>query len=625
MCSKGKSKKKTRSQVSVQINKNRSSLYASILVFALAFLTYANTLNHGYALDDSIAITSNIYTSKGFAGIPDLLQKDLFEGAYGEQLEVTGGRYRPLSLIFFAAEHQIFNKNASAHHFFNVLYYSILCLLIFYFLKEIFQSISIALIASILFAVHPLHTEVVANIKSRDEIFCLLFMMLSLLGFLKFNTSQELKYLAAALFSFLLALLSKELAVILLIITPLTIYIFRDLNLKKQFPKYILPSFVLFIIYFIIRSSLVGMPGGSDSLDIMENPYIYSGFHEKYATVFLILGKYLKLMFLPFPLSSDYSFNQIPIQAWSVLSVLSVMVYVAIGLFAFYGSFKKNHFAYACLWYLLPFGLTSNFFFNIGAPMGERFAFVSSLGFILIIALGFNKFFHLPTKELKFKPIPWSIVIVLAIAYFVISVQRNPDWKNNKTLFSNDVNVVPNSAKVHYYYANVLLNEYQNSKNEESLNIAHKHFKRSAMIAPSFHWAQFNLAKTYDQKNQSDSAIIRLNKVLERYPTHIATQSMLGNIYGKKLNDYPKAEFYLSKAIEYGDRSKGVYHNLGIVYALSGKYEQSIQSFRTALELSPNDPAVLNDLGLTYLNAGNEVEGRKLLNKAERLKNQGHK
>ncbi len=160
------------------------------------FLLYANTLGHGYAFDDSIVITENSFTQQGFGGIYDLMTKDFFIGIYGEQgMELTGGRYRPLSLVMFAVEYQFFGLNPFVGHFINVLLYALTAFLLFKVLRNWLSKIEggaiIALITSLLFIAHPIHTEVVANIKSRDEILSFLLVLVTLQALHKLVTNKE--------------------------------------------------------------------------------------------------------------------------------------------------------------------------------------------------------------------------------------------------------------------------------------------------------------------------------------------------------------------------------------------------------------------------------------------------
>ena len=176
-------------------------------LFLFAFLLYANTLGHGYAFDDSIVIVENSFTKKGFAGIKDLATRDFFDGIYGDQnMALSGGRYRPLSLVMFAVEYEFFGANPTVGHFLNVFFFALTVVLFFVLTRRWlanFESSAVvaatvsATVAALLFAAHPIHTEVVANIKGRDEIMAMLLMLLSLLSLDKYlKTGAGLALLA---------------------------------------------------------------------------------------------------------------------------------------------------------------------------------------------------------------------------------------------------------------------------------------------------------------------------------------------------------------------------------------------------------------------------------------------
>ena len=95
---------------------------------------------------------------------------------------------------------------------------------IFLFIKSTFKNRNIAIAVSVLFAAHPIHTEVVANIKSRDEILAYLFGTIMLICFLKFKESNLKKWLYASLSFYFLAILSKENAILFIAILPFINY-----------------------------------------------------------------------------------------------------------------------------------------------------------------------------------------------------------------------------------------------------------------------------------------------------------------------------------------------------------------------------------------------------------------
>ncbi|NNC94489.1 MAG: tetratricopeptide repeat protein [Chitinophagales bacterium] len=601
----------------------KKSFFFFFALFLFSILLYSNTINHRYTFDDSIVITENEFTQKGFSGIPDLLSKDMFVGMYGEQLEVTGGRYRPLSLLTFAIEYELFGNKPMVGHLSNILLYGILTVLLFIAIQLISNNIYVALIATMLFASHPIHTEVVANIKSRDEILCLLLALSSMIFIIKFQASRSLFFIIIGLFCFYLSLLAKETAVSFLILTPAAVFIQSRKSLKQVILKTFFPLLAVFVIYFVIRASLVGMPGGSDSSDIMENPFFGSESMAKYSTIFHILGKYFMLMIFPHPLSSDYSFNQIPIRNWNIESIFWLVLYTSALLLSVIFIFRRNLIAFSILFYLVPLSITSNLFFNIGAPMGERFAFMSSVGFCLIIAILINRYALAGASVISNKLLIRTLIILapIMLIYSWKTIDRNKDWYNNLSLFSSDIKTVPNSAKVHYYYGNTLQNRYLsgNKKEKEKIIEANKAFRKSVMINPKFHWALYNLGLTYKHLGNGDSAIFYLEKVLEINPTHIATQGVLGSIYGQYKQNYAKAIQYLEKSIEYGDLNKSNFHNLAIAYALSGNYGSAELNFKKAIQYAPNDARLNYELGITLQNLDKQEEAQKYLEKAAKL------
>ena len=189
-----------------------------ILLFVLAFGLYLNTLPYGYVLDDKIVITENQFTKNGLSGIPDILTTDAFVGFYGKEKNlVAGKRYRPLSIVTFAIEYQFFGKAPFVSHLINVLLYAFTCLLLYQLMKRMFPDrkgnpwfLTTPFIISLIFVVHPLHTEAVANIKGRDELLALLASLGALHYTLKWLDKEQLKYLILSAICLFVGLFAKE-------------------------------------------------------------------------------------------------------------------------------------------------------------------------------------------------------------------------------------------------------------------------------------------------------------------------------------------------------------------------------------------------------------------------------
>ena len=184
------SKKTSNTKVEPQLETTKKSFWKnsrlhSLLIMLLAFILYANTLGHDYTQDDAIVIYDNMFTQQGVQGIPGILQYDTFYGFFkteGKSKLVSGGRYRPFTLIMFAIEWQIFERNPMIGHLVNIILYGLLGICIYFFLIRLFKSppkdiepALLALITALLYIAHPIHTEAVANIKGRDEIMSMLW------------------------------------------------------------------------------------------------------------------------------------------------------------------------------------------------------------------------------------------------------------------------------------------------------------------------------------------------------------------------------------------------------------------------------------------------------------------
>ena len=120
-----------------------SPFFVAVMMFALAFILYGRTIGYSFACDDRAAIFDNRFTVKGVSGIPGILSHDLFYGIFGEQVDcLQGGRYRPLSLVTFALETQIFGVTPGVYHFTNILLYGLTGFLLFWVLRRLFRGVN---------------------------------------------------------------------------------------------------------------------------------------------------------------------------------------------------------------------------------------------------------------------------------------------------------------------------------------------------------------------------------------------------------------------------------------------------------------------------------------------------
>ena len=612
------------------ITPSENNWLIGVLLFAFAFLLYANTLGHGYAFDDSIVITENAFTKQGLAGIKDLVTKDFFEGIYGnESMQLSGGRYRPLSLVMFAIEYEFFGLNPFIGHLLNILFYALSGILLWHLSKRWFASFEYgniaALFIALIFIAHPIHTEVVANIKSRDEIMAVFFLLLSLLSMDKYFKTANKVHILLIGFNLFLSMLSKEHTFIYAMLMPIIAMVFYK---EEPIEKRILPTIIAFsaaIIYFILRYSMVG-GFGAENPDIMENPFVQSDFNEKFGTIGFILFKYLQNTIFPWQMSSDYSFNQIPFVGLSnPIALLGWGIFAFLGLWALNLIFRKKHyFGFAILAFILPLGPTTNILFNIGAPMADRFLYVSTLGSSILLGGFLASKLSAQNFNIAFKK-PLTFVFLAFIgAYSLSTVMRNPVWENNLTLFGNDVKVASNSAKMQYYYGSSLLKFYlentQSSQAPSYLANAKVAFEKAVQINPQFHTAWYNLALVAWSQQDGQAAAQYCEKVLMLQPRHILTTELYGKVQARFLNNPQKSIQLLETAIyTYNRNTPENYAALAIAYAMSSNFDKAINLMETAISLNELDKSLWHNYAGILQQSGRAEAAAKAMQKAQSL------
>ena len=501
----------------------------------MGFIVYATTFDFGYVLDDKIVITSNQITTQGLSKMFDHFFYDSMDGFWAEQYGVSveelkksalvaGGRYRPLSLVTYSIEWGVFGRNPGLSHIINALLYGLTGLILFSFLQKLFPKSqqkpiweSIPVWATLLFLAHPLHVEVVANIKSRDEILSLLFGLWSLSFLIDYAKTKLPKALIWSAILLFLSLLSKETTIAFVALGPLILYFF-NLGDSKTTRNSFFALLGAGAVYTVIRFMVIGSPGESIADELMNNPFLNANESERIATIFLILAAYVKLLFLPFPLTHDYYPYHLPFlpeaehyASWSSLGALAGVLLILVLLVVIVRGFKsKSIYAFLALFFLGTSILISNLFFPIGVFMNERFMYIPSIAWAIGVV-----YFVLETLPNAIKGFSKQVSVYALVAVVVVfnglSIRRSSAWESDLTLALADVGVSTGSAKVNMSAGDALLKEldYVSDENErvEIINEAYAYLKKSLEIYPEFFPPLDLLGKLYYESANYPEAI----------------------------------------------------------------------------------------------------------------------
>lgn len=589
------------------------SLSWSYLFVALfAVLIYSNTLNHDFTVDDGTVMQNNTIVKKGMTAIPEIFSTRYRAGFWDRKENL----YRPLSLVMFATEWQLTGGQPWLGHAVNVLMYALICVLVLLLFRKLLikQHPLIPLMAALFFTVHPLHTEVVANIKSRDELLCLLFSLLAMITALKFFELKKVLWMALSALCFLLALLSKENAIAMLVIIPLLLWFFTDEKIKSL----VLPSVMLAAvmgIYLLIRASVLQGLEDQTELQIINNSMLGTDGFSRFMMAVYLLGKYLWMHIVPHPLSFDYSFNQIkPEVASSPLAWLSLLIHAGLVVFALIGLKNKNPLSFCILFYLGTLALVSNVLFLIEATFAERFVFMPSLGFCLAAGLFLSKIAKLKPMDktlipFKSKPVLSSVLILVLLLLSFKTISRNADWKNNLTLLARDVKTCPESARIRYAYGSAILFEQaipekNKDKKNRLLDEAIFQLEKGVSILSTYADAFYHLGLAYKEKGVAEKSVASFEAAKRSKIWTVADFYVSSGLAYGAANRYAEAIKDLHKATELSTPTGEMYNNLGMFHTELGNTDSAKYFLEKAIMLSPESPSVHYNLGNAFAKAG---------------------
>ncbi len=613
-----------------------------IILAILSILMYVNTITHQYTQDDAIVITDNEFTKQGFAGIPALLTYDTFRGFFkvdGKEKLVSGGRYRPLTPVMFAIEYQVFGDMPEMGHLLNILWFALLVLVLYLTLERFFLKHDksshwryMIFAACIIFAVHPIHTEAVANIKGRDEIVCLLGSLAALYYAIRWYDENKKKFMVFSGLFFFLALMSKENTITFLAVIPLALYTFRKATISTSL-KSILPAIVGTIAFLVIRSSVIGWDMGGTPMELMNNPflkwtnggYVALSKMESLPTMIYCLGKYLGLLVMPHPLTHDYYPRHIDIMSWSDISVIfSTLVYLALGIYALLNLKKRSVLSFCIIYFLATISIVSNIVFPIGTNMSERFLFMPSVGFAFLAAyLGWKGY-------QKYPMIIKGVFAIAMIAMVGKTVTRNMVWKNNYTLFTTDVHTSTRSAKMLNAAGGTKSNKAARMKDgpekTKLLQEAIQHTTKALEVHPNYKNALLIQGNSFFYAKEFVNAVGSYEKLLSLYPGDIDGETNLaislrdaGKYFGEQKQDLVSAEKYLLRSITIKPNDVETNRLLGVTNGIKGNHVEAIKYFTKMAELEPNNAAAYVNLYNAYGAYGDDEEARINYEKAVRI------
>lgn len=477
----------------------KKNIYNYLILIACVFAVYYNSLGNSFVFDDESVILGD-QSLTTLSSIPKY-----FTGGEGFH-KVIGKYYRPVVSTSYNIDYALWELNPFGFHLTNLLIHLIATLILFRVLQVLFYKYKYcnlaALLGTIIFAVHPIHTEAVSWVSGRTDSFVTLFFFAAFLYYLKYtnfdNTSKqtEPKYLTFSLIFYGLGLLTKEMMITLPAVIILFDFIYRQQSFKQVLQNFKTYSYfiALTIVYVIVRYfALSGVP---DRLNYMY--FINDNFTTIAATMVKTVPLYFKLIFVPTPLLYHYNGFLSDAQSFFELNVLLSIAFVLvliIGAFILYKKFPEISF---CVTFFIITLLPVMNIIPTMNLMAERFLYLSSFCVSILAAYLIAKYITNQNKTA-------FIVTVLIICgvYFYLTYQRNIDWKNNDTLYTTAEGM---DGSV------LLVNSGNIYANKKQYDEAEKRYRRAIEVRDNSVLAHHNLGLIYLLRNQLDSAEMEIKK-----------------------------------------------------------------------------------------------------------------
>ncbi len=540
-----------------------------LLVILLSLASYFNVFENEFVWDDHVFILNNA-DIRSFSNLPLFFSEDV------------DGLYRPLRSLYYTFVYSLAGKNEFLYHFNSLFLHTIISVLVFLLIYEIIAKKNVALIAALIFAVHPIHTGRVANITASFDLLGIFFMLLAFYFYVKFSKLNKNKYLLWSLLAFLIAVFSSEEAIVL----PILIILYEFCFNKEKFSKLknYVPYFVVALFYLIVRFVVIGFKGRLEE-------YLAGNFFLTMLTMLKVYVYYIYLLIAPINLTL-YREAEAVSSLFDFKVIISSLILISIIFFAIKNYNKNKILFFSVFWFFITLIPFSNIL-PLQNFMAERYLYVPSIAFSLLVSYLLITIFNINFKNIKIKNIVrYGIVffIFLLLGFYVFStVNRNNDFKDNLTLWSKTVSTNPGNSRAH----DNLGFTYERSGDTEK---ALQEFEMAVKLQEDNFRALANLGVAYAQLGRYNESIATLKKSISVRGYH-KTYDKLGLVY-VELNEEDKAIESFKKAIRINQRYAKAHNDLGTVYGRMGEFDLALYEFNEAIRIDRDYADAHYNLGI---------------------------
>lgn len=628
-----------------------------IIVVVAALVVYLNSLGNKFVFDDESVILGD----KSITSLDNIPK--FFKGEMGFH-KVIGKYYRPVVSSSYTVDYSLWNYNPFGFHFTNVLIHTINSV-IFYFLlfmifgKERKSSWDYMILGgAVIFAVHPIHTEAVAWVSGRTDSLCAMFYFSAFVFYIKFSEEKKSGYVLMLSTAYMLALMSKEMALTLPVIIILYDVIVKGRKINENYRIYVL-LVILTIIYLIIRwYALRGVP---------DRPGYYYFYGKDNLTVLFTMLQtiplYFRLSILPYSMIYHYG-GYLPYQNslfnFNVLFGLGFVILILIT--SLYLLRKLPVVSYSLLFFIVTLLPVLNIVPTMNF-MADRFLYIPS-AFLSFLLTEISLKYYNPHRKYLFG----TLAMIIILTYSIMTFNRNLDWRDNDTLFMSAAGKPGNVIYVNI--GNMFANKGQYDQAEvyyrkaidlkDQTLLANTNLGKIFMLRGNFDSAFYYMNKAYLLDtlspeppmaiaqlyaffNDPESSIPWLEKVQALSPGYMNSDKMLEEMKGKvnhpdkldrehmgkisvlenssylhyQAKNYSMAIKELEELIKLNpEGSAGYYNNIGMCYLEQKEFSLAKLNFEKAVKYNPEFSTAYNNLGNCYEQMGDIENASRFYSRA---------
>ncbi|XP_052088184.1 protein O-mannosyl-transferase TMTC1-like [Mytilus californianus] len=642
------------------IGLDQSKKYVNeVITLLVACVSFINGLHGDFLHDDIFAIKHNADVT-GHNPIFNSFCNDFWGKSMSDN--TSHKSYRPLTILSFRLNYFVNGHEPFYFHLVNVVLHALVSSLFTWTCQYVlYLSPQCSLLAGLLFAVHPVHVEAVTGLVGRAEVLSALLFMFSFMLYAKnlrirkfehFAHAESVLIFLVSIVCGILAMLCKEQGIMILPVCmlydvficckPGVIQCLRNKKLCKDclpLVKRLLVTTLIIFCLLLFRWWI--MNGQLPLFQHQDNPASFSPYLVTRCLSYPYIWFYnIFILLLPSTLCYDWQVGSIPLvetildhrnlATLFLLNVSTLFTLKWISNYKKYDSCQRTDVIFIVfLFSVLPFLPASNIVFRVGFVIAERTLYIPSTGYCILVAHGICL---LVDRFIKYRHFIIAVILFLLILLLCKTWTQNKVWNSRETLFKSGVRKLPNNAKVHYNYANLLkdnghiedaIQEYQvairlypeHASSHNNLGTilnntteATYHFEKALKIIPGHQGALINLGARKFKLGNKEEGVSMLHQAVEIDPHNIEALMTLGSMMAE-LNRWKEAEHLYSKAMTEKPDFAEVYHNYGTYLHLKGDIEEAVHYYQLAYSLD-------SQLSVSMVNAARGLRQIGRLNEA---------